>query len=937
MTFAKMHYFVRMGAVRLLVSGLFLSYGLQAQTWQAINPNVPGAVTGGNMRPFDSDGTRLYVLGNRGVFVSADNGNSFTPINEVSGTSSYTLTNLSHRFIKCVNGSVWVGSDPGSAAMNLGHASLHRLTPGQTVWVKSSNGFPVGDTGNQADDIAYDGSIGVYYVAAALGGSFVSSDGANWTKRTVGLGGLGLPASVVSFNGLAFESRPLAHVFKTSNLGTNWVELASHSGLSGAFLMEWNGRVLFSVSGATTPADGLYYTDDNGATWNFLTGLRGQADLTSRDGLIFAGGVFGGLVEVIQGRYGFKFSATGGLSWDNLPTNGLPQDAFTGLNLDRVVRQGNYLFAHSGTNLYRCDVSGFDFRPTTQILRQPATNVNLLVGSPLNLSVWGIGTNVTFQWRVNGTNIAGANSTNFSIGAVQLTNSGNYTVVVSGDRGSVTSSVSLVTVVERIDGNYDITYRNPTTSGQTFVLPDGSVLAVNVASIYKFSPGGILLTNRTVTGANFTANLLDRSNRLVLASTVATGLNRLRRVNTTDLTDDTSFDQVTTEHYIASVAELPGRGYVMAGWFSYATNSVSTNAVNQICLVNYAGRLDYSFPGGAGPGVTYAGTPQLSRVLVVGDTNIFVSGSFNLWNGASLSPQGLFRLNADGTLNPNFSYLAFNGSYFFQAHPSGKIFTVTGNSQPKLVNPDGTVDPSFNAANASFNIAQNVVCVAIGESNKIYIAGNGQLTSYAGHPVGKYLRLNADGTFDSSFICTNGPSTGGGFTWVSYDPRGYIYLTRDSNGGNFQGQAFGYGPYRLFAGVTGSAPSGFNAWVTQFAFPPGKNNPGDDADGDGVANVFEYYFGSNPTNAASAGIPAEITVTVGGLKYPAITFRRSKAVSGVTLLPRVSSTLGFADSLGATEESVVDLGDGTEQVTLRSNVSLNALPMQFLRIQLSAL
>lgn len=132
-----------------------------------------------------------------------------------------------------------------------------------------------------------------------------------------------------------------------------------------------------------------------------------------------------------------------------------------------------------------------------------------------------------------------------------------------------------------------------------------------------------------------------------------------------------------------------------------------------------------------------------------------------------------------------------------------------------------------------------------------------------------------------------------------------------------------------------SAGPTFSQWATQYALPPGAANPQDDADGDGILNIFEYYFASNPTNAASGAQPGIVTVNVSGVDYPAITFIRSQNVSGVTLLPQVSSTLSFGNSLGFTVSAVVDLGNGTERVTIRSNVSMGAQVTQFLRIQLS--
>jgi hypothetical protein len=918
---------------------VFAAQITRAQVWQDITANVTKTLRG-DPRVLDSDGARLYIVTQtNGIYVSSDNGTSFTAVNDVEG-GVYGMTNKPGRFIRYVNGSVWVGWDPGSGALpgngpiNYGAATLHRLTPGETLWHKSSSGFPVGDTANQADDLAYDASTGTYYAASALGGAYISSDGSNWQQRATGLGGVDLPVTMVAFDGMAFEARGLEQVQRTTNQGTNWAALQSHQGFSTGLILEKNGRLMFM---SNTP-DRFNYSDDHGATWRFTTnGIKQLGDLTTKDGIIYGSGlIYGSGYEPFLGRPGLKFSATDGITWDNLPTNGLTVDTFGSLNMTRVLRQGNYLFGYYNSNgvvrLLRCDVSSFDFRPTTQFIQQPPSTNNYLVGDTLNLTAQAVGTNVTYQWRFNGTNINGATGTNFSFGPLQTNNSGTYSLVATGDRNSITNS-SIVNVVERKDGIYDVIYHNPTTGGQTFVLPDGSMIAVTTISIWKFAPDGTLVTNRTVNGANFAVNFLDSSNRLIVTSAVDNGLNRIRRIKTTDLTDDATFDQTMTDRRIMAVSELPGRGYVIGGWFTYVTNSVSTNAINQICLVNYSGILDSGFPGGTGPGYTFPGTPQINMVMIV-DTNIYISGSFNLWNGGAIPPTPPYRLFTNGTFNTNYTTVPANGAYFFRPYPGGKIFAVDGNSRPKVINADGTLDTSFNAANSAFNIAQNVASIAIGESNKIYVTGS--MTSYAGTNVGKYLRLNSDGTFDSTFICTNSPSSGSGFTWVSYDPRGYIYLTRAGDTGTFQGQSFGYGPYRLFAGISGSAvPSGFDTWAAQFTFPPGKNNPGDDADGDGIPNVFEFYFGSNPTNGASAKVPTEITVNSGGQNYPALTFIRSKTASGVTLIPQASTSLTFGSLIPTTVESVVDLGNGTEQVTIRSTTTIAAQPYQFLRILLS--
>ena len=50
-----------------------------------------------------------------------------------------------------------------------------------------------------------------------------------------------------------------------------------------------------------------------------------------------------------------------------------------------------------------------------------------------------------YQWRLNTTNISGANATNYAIASVQITNAGDYTVIVTNAAGSVTRSRSLKT------------------------------------------------------------------------------------------------------------------------------------------------------------------------------------------------------------------------------------------------------------------------------------------------------------------------------------------------------------------------------------------------------------------------------------------------------------------------------------------------------------
>ena len=81
------------------------------------------------------------------------------------------------------------------------------------------------------------------------------------------------------------------------------------------------------------------------------------------------------------------------------------------------------------------------------IIAQPIGQT-VIAGSTVTLSVDAVGTDpLTYQWRRNGTAIAGATSATFSIANVQSADAGNYTVIVSNPYGSVTSDTATLSVV----------------------------------------------------------------------------------------------------------------------------------------------------------------------------------------------------------------------------------------------------------------------------------------------------------------------------------------------------------------------------------------------------------------------------------------------------------------------------------------------------------
>ena len=76
------------------------------------------------------------------------------------------------------------------------------------------------------------------------------------------------------------------------------------------------------------------------------------------------------------------------------------------------------------------------------ILTQPQS-LSQVYGSNATFTVSATGTpTLGYQWLFNGTRIPGASLTNYAIAAVQSSNAGNYSVIITNTYGSVTSSVA---------------------------------------------------------------------------------------------------------------------------------------------------------------------------------------------------------------------------------------------------------------------------------------------------------------------------------------------------------------------------------------------------------------------------------------------------------------------------------------------------------------
>jgi uncharacterized delta-60 repeat protein len=160
-------------------------------------------------------------------------------------------------------------------------------------------------------------------------------------------------------------------------------------------------------------------------------------------------------------------------------------------------------------------------------------------------------------------------------------------------------------------------------------------------------------------------------------------------------------------------------------------------------------------------------TIDIDRTGGANDGKIYFGGSFTTYKGVTQSR--ISRLNSDGTLDTSFS----TGTGFTSlvskiiVIPDGKIFTLSGLSYNGSVisyvcrlNSDGTLDTTFDTGiGFQFQGLSDTVTSYVGTptirnikydpSGKLYVMGN--FGKYRGEIKNCIVRLNMDGTIDSTF------------------------------------------------------------------------------------------------------------------------------------------------------------------------------------------
>jgi uncharacterized delta-60 repeat protein len=190
-------------------------------------------------------------------------------------------------------------------------------------------------------------------------------------------------------------------------------------------------------------------------------------------------------------------------------------------------------------------------------------------------------------------------------------------------------------------------------------------------------------------------------------------------------------------------------------------NDYNGTAINGICRLNTNGSIDGTFSAG---GVNVAGGEFCWSIAEQVDGKYIVGGNYTQFN--AVPKNSIVRLNTGGSIDGTFGGTGFStssGTLDVDIQSDGKIVvcggfgSYSGTTANNIVriNTNGTIDTSF-VIGTGFDLpTRNAVIYSSGE-----IVIGGQFTTYQGVASNRIIKLNADGSINTAWNVLGGFATG---------------------------------------------------------------------------------------------------------------------------------------------------------------------------------
>jgi uncharacterized delta-60 repeat protein len=237
-----------------------------------------------------------------------------------------------------------------------------------------------------------------------------------------------------------------------------------------------------------------------------------------------------------------------------------------------------------------------------------------------------------------------------------------------------------------------------------------------------------------------------------------TSANRIIRLNSNG-SIDTSFVYGTGfNSIVTAIAIQPDGKIIVTG--NFGTNNPLDGRYNgtiapRVIRLNTDGSVDTSFVTGTG----FNWAPE--KIFVQSDGKILFGGNYTTYNG--IVTNYITRLNTNGSIDTSFvTGTGFNGTVTTIIQSDSKILfggyftTYNGTNANNIIrlNMDGSVDTSFVTGTGFTPVNNGTHCIDLQSDGKIIVGGN--FTNYNGISANKIIRLNINGSQDTSFVYGTG-------------------------------------------------------------------------------------------------------------------------------------------------------------------------------------
>ena len=436
-------------------------------------------------------------------------------------------------------------------------------------------------------------------------------------------------------------------------------------------------------------------------------------------------------------------------------------------------------------------------------------------------------------------NTDGTRDTTFNTNAGFLTNFTVYSIDIQSDgkivvgHGATSYSGSTVTRLTRLNdnGSVDTTFNPGTINNSVYAVkiqPDQKILINGAfttvsgstrASLARVLSNGQVDTSYVVgTGINSATTFtnvfsLDNSGNVYLGGpfTIYSGstVNRFVKTTPSGAIDSTfisgsiAFNGQSSRGFNGNILAVlvSGSNVYMGGNFT----TYQAPPINYLVKLDNTGAVDTTFNVGIGPNNT------VTSMVTQSDGKILIAGSaFTTYSGSASTR--IARINTDGTRDATFNVgTGLNVNTFdMKVQSDGKIIAAGGfttysgstNSGIVRINPNGTKDTTFNVGAGSTGALYQLALQSDGK-----IIAIGATTAYSGSSNAGIVRINTDGTKDTTF------NPGSGFNTTSVLAIGIQSTGKIIVGGNFALYSGSSSPYIVRINTDGTKDTTFNVGV----------------------------------------------------------------------------------------------------------------------------